>query len=103
MSKDPNRSADLVPKDLNVYGYCVMYRQKEGDAWRVDLDDEYRHIPAHYLFMEEALDRVVFLRERGLFARVGALLMEPTDSADVFERNKLRHDGGDAATADSSR
>lgn len=92
-SNDPDRSDDLVPKDLNVYGYCVMYRQKEADAWRADLDDEYRHIPAHYMFLEEALDRVAFLRDRGFFARVAALLMEPSDSVGVFERNRLRPDG----------
>lgn len=102
VSDDRNRPNDPSPKELNVYGYCVMYRQKNGDTWRVDLDDEYAHIPAHYLFIEEALDRVVFLRERGLFARVGALFMEPTDSADVFERYKLRHDDGDVTTPDSS-
>ncbi|MFM8709175.1 MAG: hypothetical protein ACKOHK_14130 [Planctomycetia bacterium] len=93
-SDDCRRPGDLVPRDIKVYGYCVMYRQNEGDTWRVDLDDEYRHIPAHYLFMEEAMDRVVFLRERGLFARVAALLMEPTDSVEVFERNKLVQDEG---------
>lgn len=101
-SDDRDRSGDVAPKDINVYGYCVMYRPTETEVWRVDLDDEYRHIPAHYLFLEEALDRAAFLRDRGFFARVAALLMEPSDSADVFERNRLQAEGesgnGPAAT-----
>jgi len=85
----PSNSSDLKPTDLNVYGYCVLYRPEKEGAWKVDSDDEYLHIPAHYMFVQEALDRVQYLRERGVSARVGALLAESTDTTEEFERNKI--------------
>lgn len=91
------RPADLKPTELNVYGYCVMYREENREGWKVDLDDEYLHIPAHYMFVQEALDRVQYLRERGIFARVGALLCERSDTPEEFERNKIN---GEATNPD---
>jgi hypothetical protein len=84
-----DKRSDLKPTDLNVYGYCVLYRPEKEGAWKVDSDDEYLHIPAHYMFVHEALDRVQYLRERGINARVGALLAEPTDTPAEFERNRI--------------
>lgn len=83
------RPADIRPTDLNVYGYCVIYRPDTNSEWRVDTDDEYLHIPGHYMFVHEALDRVQYLRERGFHARVGALLAEKADTPQEFERNKI--------------
>jgi hypothetical protein len=47
-----------------------------------------RHLPAHYLSIEEALDRVEFLRTKKITARVAALVAEPTDTADDFRANR---------------
>lgn len=77
------------PRRLDVYGYAVMYKPKpDEEKWTVDQDDEYRHLPAHYLSMDEALDRVEFLKTKGIKARVAALVAEPTDTAEEFEANR---------------
>lgn len=86
MSTEESKPADLHPNGINVYGYCVTYK-KDGQ-WIIDQCDEYLNLPAHYFFPQEALDRVAFLRERGVDCRVAALLAEPTDSPEEFERNK---------------
>ena len=78
---------------LNVYGYCIVYRQDpDCPTWTVDQDDEYANVPAHYLSVEEALDRVDFLRERGIEARVASLLAEDTDEPEQFEVNSAADD-----------
>lgn len=74
---------------LSVYGYIVMYKPKPDDEkWTVDQDDEYRNLPAHYLSMDEALDRVEFMRSKGIETRVAALVAESTDTAEEFEANR---------------
>lgn len=75
-------------QELNVYGYMVVYRHSRETKWVVDTDDEYLNLPAHYLSLEEALDRVEFLRQRGIEGRVAALVAESTDTAEEFEGNK---------------
>lgn len=80
---------------LDVYGYMVVYKPKRGlspEQWTVDQDEEYANLPAHYLSAEEAIDRVVFLRSRGIEARVAALMAEATDDADEFEANRTTGD-----------
>jgi hypothetical protein len=73
---------------LQVYGYMVVYRTEGSDRWTVDQDDEYRNLPAHYLSVEEALDRVEFLRTKKIDARAAALVAEQTDTAREFEENR---------------
>jgi hypothetical protein len=76
-------------RPLAVYGYTVMYKPKPDDPkWTVDQDDEYRNLPAHYLSMDEALDRVEFMRAKGIEARIAALVAESTDTAEEFKRNR---------------
>ena len=76
-------------RKLAVYGYTVIYKSKpDNDKWVVDQDDEYRNLPAHYLSMDEALDRVEFLRVKGIEARIAALVAESTDTAEEFERSR---------------
>ena len=76
-------------RKMSVYGYCVIYRQSVDDSrWAVDQDDEYMNLPAHYLSCEEALDRVEFLRTKGIEARVAALMAEETDEPEEFEANR---------------
>ena len=58
---------------LGVYGYAVMYRLQPGGRWMVDQDDEYRTLPAHYRSLDEALDRVGFMRLKKVEARVAAI------------------------------
>ena len=91
---EDQHSSDLRPSNLHVYGYMVTYR-KDG-VWITDPDDEYANLPAHYPFMQQAMDRVEFLRERGIECRVSALLAEPTDTPEEFERSKI---DGDEPTA----
>jgi hypothetical protein len=76
-------------QELNVYGYMVVYRHERESKWVVDTDDEYLNLPAHYLSLEEALDRVEFLRVKGIEGRVAALVAESTDTAEEFEGNKV--------------
>jgi len=70
---------------LGVYGYAVMYRLHPGANWKVDQDDEYRGLPAHYLSLAEALDRVGFMRQKNVEARVAALVAEADDDGDRLE------------------
>lgn len=81
-----NRS-DLHPSGINVYGWCIAYR-KDGQ-WLIDQCDEYRNLPAHYAFLQEAQDRVKYLREKGIECRIAALLAESGDTSEDFERNKI--------------
>jgi hypothetical protein len=74
---------------LNVYGYMIVYRKTREDIWRVDQDDEYRNLPAHYLSEDEALDRAEFLRKKGIEVRVAALVAEATDTPEEFEENRI--------------
>lgn len=78
-----------VRTPINVYGYMVVYKRSEDAKWTVDQDDEYRHLPAHYLSNEEALDRAEFLRQKGVLVRVAALVAESTDTAKEFEENRI--------------
>jgi hypothetical protein len=73
---------------LGVYGYAVMYRLQSGGQWLVDQDDEYRTLPAHYLSLDEALDRVGFMRLKNVEARVAALVAEKSDIAEEFETHR---------------
>jgi hypothetical protein len=66
----------------------VVYRTDKGGKWTVDTDDEYLNLPAHYLSVDEALDRVEYLRTKGIESRVAALVAESTDTAKEFEENK---------------
>lgn len=79
---------ELAP--LRIYGYSVLYRKPNEKAWTADDDDEYRHLPAHYMSMDEALDRVEFLRTKAVQCRVLALVAEPTDTPEEFEENRIR-------------
>lgn len=80
-------STDTTPSKIDVYGWCILYK-KEGQ-WVTDPDDEYSILPAHYMFPQEAFDRVEFLRERGITCRVAALLREETDTPEEFERSRI--------------
>lgn len=74
---------------LNIYGYMIVYRRERDHTWVVDQDEEYLNLPAHYLSIEEALDRVEFLRTKGLEGRVAALLAESTDTPEEFEGSRV--------------
>lgn len=89
-------SKNVIP-ELKMYGYCVAWRQrsdeeKDPDAlplWQIEQCDEYLNLPAHYPSLDEAMDRAEHIRNRGVDARVVALVAEPTDTPEVFERNKV--------------
>lgn len=79
-------------RKFDVYGYSIVYKQQQeprSDYWIVDQDDEYLNLPAHYLSLEEALDRVAFLRTRNVEARVAALMAESTDDPGAFQDAKI--------------
>lgn len=84
---DQPEAGDKMTRDINVYGWAVIYRKE--NQWIVDQCDEYSNLPAHYPFLDQALDRVVFLRSKGVECRVSALLAEPTDTAEEFQRSKI--------------
>ena len=72
-------STDLHPMNMNVYGYAVAWIPPGAKAWAIEVDDEYRGLPAHYMTLAEAQDRVVFLRTRGIRARPLAVIVMPSD------------------------
>ena len=85
--RDENATSDLSPNSLNIYGYMVIC--KRDGAWVTESDDEYSNLPAHYPFMQQALDRAAFLRSKGITCRVSALLAELTDSHEDFEAHRV--------------
>lgn len=85
--RDENTTSDLSPCSLKVYGYMVVY--KRDGAWVTESDDEYSNLPAHYPFMQQALDRAAFLRSKGITCRVSALLAEPSDTNEDFEAHRI--------------
>lgn len=87
MAADETDSDPMVRR-FEVYGYCVLYKIDANGKWVIDQDDEYRNLPAHYLSMEEALDRVEWLRAKHVPARVAALMAESTDDGATFEENR---------------
>jgi hypothetical protein len=84
---DKPEAGGSMARDINVYGWVVIYRK--DNQWIVDQCDEYSNLPAHYPFLDQALDRVTFLRSKDVECRVSALLAEPTDTAEEFERSKI--------------
>ena len=80
---------------VQVYGYMVVYKPDGQDPspakqhWRVDQCDEYMNLPAHYPVIEQANDRVSFLRTKGIEARVAALLADPFDDQTEFEEARI--------------
>jgi len=78
---------------MRVYGYCITI--KKGEHWEIQPCEEYRNLPAHYLFLPEALDRAQFLRSKGIECRVCSLIAESTDTAEEFERSRIDDDEED--------
>lgn len=89
-------SKGVIP-ELKMYGYCITWRCRSDKPdtpgalplWRIEQCDEYLNLPAHYPSLDEALDRAESMRSKGVDARVVALVAEPTDTPEVFERNKI--------------
>jgi hypothetical protein len=86
------------PPELKMYGYCVAWRQKPQTGqrdprklplWQIEQCDEYLNLPAHYTALDEAMDRADHMRSRGVDARVVALVAEPTDTPEEFDRNRI--------------
>jgi len=83
-------AGDTNANRLGVYGYAVMYRLQPGGRWQVDQDEEYSGLPAHYLSLAEALDRVGFMRLKNVEARVAALVAESGDEAESTDSEAFR-------------
>ena len=83
-------SGDLHPTNLSVYGYCVAWIPGNATAWTIEPDEEYRNLPAHYLSLAEAIDRVAYLKAKGFQARALALVATPADTAAEFEAARIR-------------
>lgn len=62
-------STDLHPTNMNVYGYAVAWMPAGATVWTIEVDEEYRSLPAHYMTLAEAHDRAMFLQQRGFKAR----------------------------------
>lgn len=81
------RNDQQVLDRFRVYGYAVVYKRANDppDAkWLVDCDEEYAALPAHYDMLEQAMDRVEFMREKGFLARVSTVLAEASDTVDTI-------------------
>jgi hypothetical protein len=83
-------SGDLHPTGISVYGYSVAWVPATAASWTMEQDDEYRNLPAHYPTLDEALDRVAYLKGKGFKARALALVATPTDTAAEFEAMKIQ-------------
>ena len=68
-------SSDLSPEQWTIYGYIVL-RQIGPDKWETETSEEYTNLPAHEVFKTIAEDRVNYLREHGVNARVAALIQD---------------------------
>ncbi len=91
-------SDEKVPRNqakLKMYGHCVVYRLPRTTQWIVDSCDEYLNLPAHYMYLPEAFDRVAFLKSKDIDARVASLLVLPSDTSEEFEQNKIGPDNLD--------
>jgi hypothetical protein len=73
-------SQDLHPTGINVYGYAVAWVPAGATSWTIEMDEDYRNLPAHYITLLEARDRVAFLKEHGFQARALALLAMRSDT-----------------------
>lgn len=93
MSEEHN---DLAPEQWKVYGYVVL-KQMDNKKWEAEVDDEHPNLPAYEQFRPIADDRVTYLREHGIEARVLALLIdEDYDTPErMDEAKKERHDDGE--------
>ncbi len=80
MNDDPN---DLSPSQFTVYGYIVL-RQVGPNKWEAETSEEHTNLPAYEHFKPVAEDRVNYLRERGINARVVALIRD--DDYDTPDR-----------------
>lgn len=78
------------PKALKVYGYCCMFRRPGETDWHIEQDDEYPNLPAHEPLQEAAFDRVEFMKSKGLEARVVALIYQPGDTKEEFEKHRKK-------------
>jgi hypothetical protein len=84
--------------ELRMYGYCVAWRRKENKderdpsrlpPWQIEQCDHYLNLPAHYVALDEAMDRAGHMRAKGVDARVVALVAESTDNAEDFDRSRV--------------
>ncbi len=64
--------------NVKVYGFVVLV--KRSGEWTAEKDDEYVNLPAHYELFGEANDRAKFLTDKGVTARVTALLALSDDT-----------------------
>lgn len=59
-------------------------------SWVMEQDDKYRNLPAHNPTLDEALDRLAYLKGKGFKARALALVATPTETAAKFESAKIQ-------------
>ena len=87
--------------ELRMYGYCIAWRRRNPSEsrnpadlppWTIEQCENYLNLPAHYVALDEAIDRAAFLRSKGVDARVVALVAEPTDSAAEFDQERVKPD-----------
>jgi hypothetical protein len=60
----------------SAYGFCITYKLPTEKKWVIDGEQEGDQLPAFYEIQEEAADRVLYLREHGIPARMLTLLAE---------------------------
>jgi hypothetical protein len=60
----------------SAYGFCVAYKLPTEKKWVIDGEQDGMRLPAFYELQEEAADRVLYLREHDIPARLLTLLAE---------------------------
>tara|TARA_B100000073_G_scaffold248110_2_gene208457 strand:+ start:798 stop:1055 length:258 start_codon:yes stop_codon:yes gene_type:complete len=73
---------------IQIYGYTILCKNDDG-IWSTPTCEEYSCLPSHYLFIEEAQDRVDFLRGKGIECRYVMLVVDPSDEASAFEEARI--------------
>ena len=88
-----NDHQDLSPEQWQIYGYVVL-SQVDNDKWQAECSDEYTNLPAYEPFRAVAEDRVKYLREHNIEARLLALIQDPEyDTPERMDNaRKERHD-----------
>ena len=81
---------DLSPEVWKIYGYCILQKAASNEEWTAQTSDEYTNLPAYEPFLGIAKDRVTYLRENGIDARVVALIQDPEyDTPDCMDNAKI--------------
>lgn len=74
-------------KPQEIWGYSILL--KNQGEWMCPPCERYRHLPQYEEMYEVAQDNLRMLRNTGEEVRLVALLTEPEDTKELWERNRI--------------